>query len=57
MKVDTQNAAKLLGVTYRTVLIWVHCGKIKSARRASGARQAPWKYDRDEIVSLKNASR
>ena len=57
MKIDTQNAAKLLGVTYRTVLIWVRDGKIKTAQRASSARQAPWKYERDEIVSLKNASR
>lgn len=57
MKIDTSNAAKLLGWNYRKVLRWCMAGRIKTARRASGARQAPWIYDREEIVSLKNASR
>lgn len=62
MTVDTFNAAKLLGKSYRTVLRWREQGRIKKAWRASGERQMPdvkqppWQFDRDEILSLKNAS-
>lgn len=56
MKVDTSIAARLLGWHVNTVLKWRRLGKIKSAERKSNAKQAPWEYDREEIISLKNAS-
>lgn len=56
MMIDTSVAARLLGWHVNTVLKWRRLGRIKTAQRASKARQAPWKYDREEIMSLKNAS-
>lgn len=54
-KIDTSRAAKILGLNVDTILKYRRLGKIKSAQRASGAKQAPWLYDRTEIEGLKNA--
>jgi hypothetical protein len=59
--VDTYNAAKLVGKSRWWILRRAASGMIKSARRASGERQSPtvkqppWQFDRDEILTLKNA--
>jgi len=55
-KIDTSIAARLLGLNVDTILKYRRLGKIKSAERKSKAKQAPWQYDRDEILSLKNAN-
>lgn len=56
IEIQTSVAARILGWHVNTVLKWRRLEKIKSARRQSDAPQAPWVYDRDEIVSLKHAS-
>ena len=55
IEIPTSVAARILGWDVNTILKWRRLGKIKSARRASTARQAPWVYDRSEILELKNA--
>ena len=55
-KVETSVAARILGWHVNTVLKWRRLGKIKSAERKSSAKQSPWIYDREEILTIKNAS-
>lgn len=55
-EIPTAVAARILGINVDTVLKYRKLGKLKKARRSSDAPQAPWVYDRDEILSFKNAS-
>jgi len=54
--IQTSVAARILGWHVTTIHKWRRQGKIKTAERSSKAKQAPWQYDREEILSFKNAS-
>lgn len=54
-KIETSVAARILGWHVNTVLKWRKLGKLKAERKSS-AKQAPWVYEREQIIILKNAN-